>query len=238
VQPRTITVLLPAHDEAGSIADVVARCLSSVPGLDEVLVIDDGSTDGTGELARRAGARVVTLRPNRGKGVALRRGFEEARGDVLVLLDADGQDAPEDIPRLLEALRDDVVMVVGSRFLGTFSDGAITKINRAGNLALTAVLNALYGVRLTDTQAGFRAFRRGFLDGLALRSSRYDIEVDLLLSAVESGAPVIEVPVRRMARAHGHTDLGPMRDGARILGRMLARRWAHRSRPGRPPARA
>lgn len=221
---RTTTVLLPAHDEAGTIADVVARCRASVPDLEEVIVVDDGSTDGTGALAAAAGARVVALRPNRGKGVALRRGLEEVRGDVVVLLDADGQDAPEDIPLLLDALSDDVTMVVGSRFLGTFGEGAITPLNRLGNRTLTEVLNLLYRVRLTDTQAGFRAFHRRFLDGLRLSASRYDIEVDLLLSAVESGGRVIEVPVRRMARSYGASDLGSFRDGARILARILRRR--------------
>ncbi|UJR84387.1 glycosyltransferase family 2 protein [Sandaracinus amylolyticus] len=227
MEDRKTTVILPAHDEAGTIADVVARCRASVPGLDEVIVVDDGSRDGTGALAAGAGARVITLTPNRGKGVALRRGLEEARGDVIVLLDADGQDAPEDIPLLLEALRDEVVMVVGSRFLGTFGDGAITPLNRFGNRALTEVLNALYRVRLTDTQAGFRAFHRRFLDRISLSATRYDIEVDLLLSAVETGRPVIEVPVRRMARSYGTSDLGSFRDGARILRKIVRRRIAH-----------
>jgi glycosyltransferase involved in cell wall biosynthesis len=221
---RSATVILPAHDEAGTIEDVVRRCRTAVPGLLEVIVVDDGSTDGTGGLAERAGARVITLSPNRGKGIALRSGLAEARGDVIVLLDADGQDAPEDIPLLLEALTDGVTMVVGSRFLGTFDLGAITLINRAGNRALTEVLNALYGMRLTDTQAGFRAFHRRFLDGIRLSATRYDIEVDLLLSAVESGGSVLEVPVRRMARTYGSTDLGSFRDGARILSRIVRRR--------------
>lgn len=228
---RTTTVVLPAHDEAGTIEDIVRRCRASVPDLLEVIVVDDGSRDRTGELAANAGARVITLSPNRGKGVALRRGLAEAGGDVIVLLDADGQDAPEDIPQLLAALTDEVTMVVGSRFLGRFDRGAITPINRFGNRTLTGILNVLYGVRLTDTQAGFRAFHRRFLDGIRLSATRYDIEVDLLLSAVESGGPVIEVPVRRMARSYGSTDLGSFRDGARILARIVRRRARAAVRP-------
>lgn len=224
----SVTVILPAHDEAGTIADVVTRTRASVPGLDEVVVVDDGSTDDTARLAEAAGARVVRLTPNRGKGIALRRGLAEARGDVLVLLDADGQDAPEDIPALLAALEDGVTMVVGSRFLGTFEPGAITPLNRAGNRALTGIVNLLFGARLTDTQAGFRAFRRSFLDGLALSAQRYDIEVDLLLSALDRPGRVVEVAVRRSARSYGASDLGSVRDGARILGRILRRRLARR----------
>jgi glycosyltransferase involved in cell wall biosynthesis len=229
---RRVSVLLPAHDEAGTIEDVVRRCQASVPGLLEVLVIDDGSRDGTGELAMQAGARVIRLEPNQGKGVALRRGLSEARGDVIVLLDADGQDEPEDIPQLLRALGEGVTMVVGSRFLGTFSDGAITPLNRLGNQTLTALLNLLHGARLTDTQAGFRAFRRSFLDGLVLTAVRYDIEVDLLISALESEGQVVEVPVRRLARSYGSSDLGSFRDGTRILARILARRIGARRRAG------
>ena len=115
-------------------------------------------------------------------------------------------------------------MVVGSRFLGTFGEGAITPLNKLGNRALTEILNLLYGVRLTDTQAGFRAFPRSLLDGLVLRAVRYEIEVELLLSAVESSGRVLEVPVRRMARTYGTTDLGSFRDGARILRGIVARR--------------
>lgn len=235
---RTVSVVLPAHDEAGTIEDVVGRCRSSVPGLLEIIVVDDGSTDGTGDLAARAGARVIRLQPNRGKGVALRRALDEARGEVIVLLDADGQDAPEDITRLLDRLTDDVTMVVGSRFLGTFAEGAITPLNKLGNRALTEFLNLLYGVRLTDTQAGFRAFHRRLLDGLVLRAVRYDIEVDLLLSAVESTGRVAEVPVRRMARSYGTSDLGSFRDGARILARIVTRRLRalRASAPGRDGA--
>jgi glycosyltransferase involved in cell wall biosynthesis len=221
---RTVSVVLPAHDEAGTIEDIVTRCRDSVPELLEILVIDDGSTDGTGDLAARAGARVIRLAPNRGKGVALRRALSEVKGDVIVLLDADGQDAPEDIVRLLGALTEGVAMVVGSRFLGTFGEGAITPLNKLGNRALTEILNLLYGVRLTDTQAGFRAFPRSLLDGLVLRAVRYEIEVELLLSAVESSGRVLEVPVRRMARTYGTTDLGSFRDGARILRGIVARR--------------
>lgn len=223
----SVTVVLPAHDEAGTIADVVARTRAAVPDLAEVLVVDDGSRDGTGALAEAAGARVVRLEPNQGKGIALRRGLAEARGDVLVLLDADGQDAPEDIPALLAALGDGVTMVVGSRFLGTFEAGAITPLNRAGNVGLTAVVNVLYRARLTDTQAGFRAFRREFLDGLRLRAVRYDVEVDLLLSALERPGRVVEVPVRRSARSYGRSDLGSFRDGTRILARTVLRRLAY-----------
>jgi glycosyltransferase involved in cell wall biosynthesis len=219
-----VSVILAAHTEAGSIASIVRGCLEHTPDLLELLVVDDGSTDETSRLAEAAGATVLRLPVNGGKGVAIRHGIAHARGDLLLFMDADGQDDPADIPALLAAFAPGVDMVVGSRFLGHFDDGAITPLNRAGNRFLTEVVNALFGARLTDTQAGFRAVRREAAARCRLTARRYDIEVDLLLGVVRSGARVAEVPVRRMPRAHGATDLASFRDGTRILLRILRKR--------------
>lgn len=222
----SVSVILAAHDEAGSIAEVVAGCRAHTPHLEELLVIDDGSTDGTGRLAEEAGAKVIRLAENQGKGAAIRKGIAHATGDVLLFMDADGQDDPRDIPALLAALEDGADMVVGSRFLGRFEEGAITPLNRAGNRLLTEIVNVLFQVRLTDTQAGFRAVRRSSAARCALSARRYDIEVDLLLGVVKNGGRVVEVPVRRMPRSAGRTDLDSFRDGGRILLRILRKRAA------------
>jgi glycosyltransferase involved in cell wall biosynthesis len=219
------SVLLPAYNEGPVIGDVVARCLALTPPPVEVLVVDDGSTDGTSALAAAAGARVVRLGRNGGKGVALRFALPQTRGDVLVLMDADGQDDPADIPLLLDALQPDVDMVVGSRFLGTFGPNAITPLNRFGNQALTAVVNVLFGTSLTDTQAGVRAMRRETALRWDLAATRYDIEVDQLLSVLRAGGRVVEVPVKRAARGHGRSGLNSFRDGTRILLRILRKRF-------------
>lgn len=221
-----VSVVIPAHDEAGTIAEVVRRCQASTPDLLEVLVVDDGSRDDTAALAEAAGARVLRLSPNQGKGVALRRGFDEARGERLVCLDADGQDHPEEIPLLLDALAPGVGLVIGSRFIGRLEPGAISPLNRLGSYGLRAVLNGLWGLRVTDPFAGFRAFRRSALEGCTFEARHYDIEVDMLLGLVQRGVRVVEVPVRRSRREHGQTDLGSFRDGARMLRRMVTRRVA------------
>ncbi len=226
----SVSVVIAAHDEAPSIAGVVRGCRAHTPGLGEVLVVDDGSRDATAALAEEAGARVVRLPVNQGKGAALRRGIAEARGEVLVFLDADGQDDPAEIPLLLGALADDVALVIGSRFMGAFRDGAITGFNRAGNVGLTAVSNALFGMRISDTQAGFRAVRRRAVVDLPLRARRYDIETELLLRVHLAGGRVVEVPVTRSARSHGASGLSSLRDGARILRCMLSVRWDARRR--------
>jgi glycosyltransferase involved in cell wall biosynthesis len=219
--PESVGVLIAAYNEGPSIGAVVRGCLAHTPGLREVLVVDDGSRDDTAAEAERAGARVHRLPVNQGKGAALREGFARVAGDVVVLLDGDGQDPPEEIPRLLEALAPDVDLVIGSRFLGRFEAGAITPINRVGNLALTGVLNLLFGVRVTDSQAGFRALRRRALDGLQLEARAYDIETEVLLQVQARGGRVVEVGVTRGARAHGASGLSAVRDGTRILARMI-----------------
>jgi len=224
VSAPSITVLVAAYNEAPVIGNLVREALGTLPS-GEVLVVDDGSTDGTDRTAADAGARVVRLPENSGKGAAVRRGFGEVRGDVIVLIDGDGQDDPTEIPRLLEALRPGVDLVVGSRFIGQFEPGAITPINHWGNRFLTWVINRLFSTELTDTQAGFKAFRAETLRRLDLRAKRYDIEVDLLLGILRAGGRVVEVPVRRAARQHGESRLHSLRDGARILGRIVGLRF-------------
>jgi glycosyltransferase involved in cell wall biosynthesis len=220
----SVTVLVAAYNEAPVIGDVVRTALQAVPSS-EVLVVDDGSTDGTAQTAAAAGARVLQMPANGGKGAALRRGLTETLGEVIVLIDGDGQDDPAEIPSLLEALRPDVDLVVGSRFIGHFEPGAITPVNHWGNRFLTSVINVLFSTALTDTQAGFKAFRADVLRRIKLRASRFDIEVDLLLGVLRSGGRVVEIPVRRGARKHGASRLNSVIDGTRILRRIVARRF-------------
>ncbi len=226
-QPRDsqpITLVIPAHDEARTIAQVVADARAALPAGTEILVVDDGSTDGTGDAAEAVGVPVLRLRPNRGKGVALREGIAAAAGELLMFIDADGQDDPAEIPRLLDALGPGVDMVIGSRFLGTLLDGSITASHRLGNRALTGVFNRLYGTRLTDTQAGFRLVRRASLDLGRLRAVRYEIETELTLHVARRGGTIVEVPVTRAPRPSGASGFATLYDGTRVLAKMVAGR--------------
>jgi glycosyltransferase involved in cell wall biosynthesis len=211
------SVVIPARDEALAIGDVVRGCHGAL----EVIVVDDASRDGTATIAERAGASVVRSDTPLGKGGALRRGLAHARGDIVVLLDGDGQDPPAEIPRLVAAIEQGADLAIGSRFLGRFAPGAITAIDRLGNRALSSIFDRIYGVSLTDTQAGFRALRRRLVRRLDLRARHYDIETELLVRALQAGARVVEVPVSRHARRHGASGLRRIPDGLRILGCML-----------------
>ena len=221
-----LSVVIPAHEEREAVGGVVRAVLETCPDALEVLVVDDGSTDGTSEVAAAAGARVLRLNPNRGKGHALRAGIEAARGDVLVFIDADGQDDPREIPSLLAALGPDVDMVIGSRFTGTLLEGSITRLNYLGNRSLTWIFNRLYGSSITDTQAGFRALRRRALRPAELSAARYEIETELTLHVLEGGGRVVEVPVTRARRSGGASGFRVARDGLRVLRRMVRGRLA------------
>ena len=219
-----VTVLVACYNEAPVIGAVVRDALQALPN-GEVLVVDDGSNDGTDRVARAAGARVMQLPANGGKGAAIRQGLPDVRGEIIVLIDGDGQDDPGEIPQLLSALKPGVDLVVGSRFLGHFEPGAITPVNAFGNRFLTSVINVLFAQQLTDTQAGFKAFRAETLRRVSLTAHRFDIEVDLLLGILRAGGRVVEIPVRRAPRQHGKSRLNSFLDGARIFRRIVARRF-------------
>jgi glycosyltransferase involved in cell wall biosynthesis len=217
-------MVIPAWNEVETIVEVAEGARAALEAGDEVLVVDDGSTDGTAARAEDAGFRVVRIRPNQGKGRALRRGIEEASHDLLLFIDADGQDDPGELSRLIEALEPDVAMVIGSRFLGTLHDGSITPSHKVGNRVLTGLFNVLYGCALTDTQAGFRLVRRSALDVEQLRAVRYEIETELTLHVLRRGGRVVEVPVSRERRPHGASGFGTAYDGLRVLAKMVTGR--------------
>ena len=175
-----VAVVVPAHEEAGRIGPAVAALVEEY----DVLVVDDGSTDGTAAEARAAGARVVEQPENRGYAAALARGFGEATGDVVVTYDGDGENRPADVARLVEPVADgrhDLVL------------GARAVVPRRSERALNAVVRRRTGV--SDAYTGFRALRRELAASLDLDAT--DNCGTLVLRAVDRGASVGEVPVRR-----------------------------------------
>lgn len=215
-EPR-ISLVIAAHNEAATIADVVERARVAIAEPCEVIVIDDGSGDGTGDAAAAVGARVIRLSPNRGKGVALRTGIDASRGEWLIFIDADGQDDPDEIPKLLTEARHGVAMVNGSRFRGRLLEGAISGPNLVGNLVMTGLLDLAFLATITDSQAGFRVVHGPTVRALPLRSVEYEIETEMLAHLLRRRLRVVEVPVNRYRRAAGVTDFRRIRNGLRIL---------------------
>jgi glycosyltransferase involved in cell wall biosynthesis len=192
-QPKIIAAI-PAYNEERHIEEIVTKTLQYV---DEVIVVDDGSTDRTGERAERAGAIVIKHDINMGKGVGINTAFKTARElnpVAMVLLDADGQHNPEEIPRLLDpVLNKRADMVVGSRFL---ANNHIPKYRVLGQTVLNITTNLGSGIKLTDTQSGFRAFSRKAIERMALKQTGFAVESEMQFIAGRHGLKVTEVPIK------------------------------------------
>jgi len=197
-------VLLPSLNEAGSIAGLVRRIRKTSPGYG-VYVVDSGSTDGTQDIARRDGARVITLR-EKGKARAVRKAFAEIDADRIVLLDSDGSYAPEDIPALLKALGDCPV-AVGNRFGGKMRAGAMGAVHAFGNRLLTLLANILYGKRIGDVCSGFWAFRRDAYKNIRINSDHFELEANFYVECARKRIDICEVPVS-YGKRRGKSKLG------------------------------
>ncbi len=193
-QASQVVAVIPAYNEARFIGSVV---LATRRVVEIVIVVDDGSSDGTAEIAQAAGATVVRLAENQGKGAALNAGFRRALAsgaDAVVILDGDAQHNPEDIPGvLLPVLAGSADVVIGSRFLGTKSK--IPWWRQMGQHALTKMTNAASGVKLTDSQSGFRAFSRDALERMVFHSSGLAVESEMQFQLQEGGLRWQEVPI-------------------------------------------
>jgi glycosyltransferase involved in cell wall biosynthesis len=204
--------IIPAFNEEGTIGEVVTGLAGVV---DRVLVVDDGSTDGTAERARRAGAEVLEYGGNRGKGHAIRQGVAVAtdRGYThALMLDGDMQHLPSEAPRLLDAAARtgaDVVLAE-RRFDRDEMPTSRYYANRLGSI----VLSWFVGGRFRDTQCGFRVFRLAALRGIALKARGYDIETEMLVKLSRRGATIATVPVTAVY-AGEQSKLRPVRDTTR-----------------------
>ncbi len=216
-----VSAVILARDEQDTIADVIGK----VRGLvEEVLVVDGHSMDRTAEVARNAGARVVQD-SGRGKGDGYRTGIREARGEVLVFLDADGSHDPQDVPRLAAPiLADELDLVIASRWRGGSDDirPNITHLVRdlGGNI-LSIIISYRFGSEITDCLNGFRAIRKHVAEALGLNADDFDIEHEMVMKALKKGFRVGEVPSHEYARAGGRSKLPTFRKAHLFFIRLL-----------------
>ena len=207
--------VIPAYNAALTIEEVVRRTAAV---LRRVLVVDDGSTDGTGPRAEKAGARVISHASNRGKGAALRTAFEALEPeplDAVITLDADAQHDPGDIPLFQEAFRRSRAdVIVGSRSLDFTS---MSPGRRFGNRLSSSALRIFSGLRLPDSQSGFRLYSMDFLRKVKARGNAYDAEMELLLRAAAGGFRVESLALRRfVADGRAGSHFRPWLDTCRI----------------------
>ena len=214
-----ISIVMPCLNEEQTVEICVRKGLSWLQRSGtrgEVLVVDNGSTDGSPQLALAAGARVV-YESTRGYGAALRRGFAEAKGDWLVMGDCDDTYEFGDLDSLMEPLYEGADLSIGNRFAGGIAPGAMTWSHRyIGTPAISMLLRMFTGLKVGDSQCGLRAFTRQALDRLDLRTNGMELASEMILKAARRGLKVAERPVPYAERL-GEAKLNTFRDGWRHL---------------------
>ena len=216
-------VAIPAFEAAHSVAAVVRRALAMSA---EVVVIDDGSGDATGDAARACGVPVLTNDINLGKGRALKAAFDHLFGsgyDAVVTLDADGQHPPEEMPKLLAPWRDGADLVLGTR---AHLYRAMGRVRRASNGTSSWLISHVAGATLPDCQTGYRLYTRRLIETIGFPEARFEAESAVLVRAVRRGFRVVGVPVRldeADGRATSH--YRPIVDSLRIAGAVARARF-------------
>lgn len=221
-----VSVVIPVFNEEATVADIVTRTKKTLETMGvtyEVLVVDDGSTDHSADIAEKSQVNVLR-EPHKGKGLALRTGFEQARGELVVTLDADGSHWPEEIPLVLKyILENRADFVIGSRFFNSEANKAkVPRLNGIGNKLFNDMIRYLTGVKITDSQSGFRAIRSSLIKRMKLSSRGYEVESEMLIKALRMRARVTETPIRFDQRTVGKSKLDPIKDGARIFRAIIA----------------
>ncbi|MDW5610196.1 glycosyltransferase family 2 protein [Mycolicibacterium sp. jd] len=220
----SVSLVIPVRNEARNVAWVLEQITEDV---DEIILVDGASTDATLITALRYRPDIkVVAQEGVGKGSALRTGFFAASGDIIVMMDADGSMAPQEIRHYVHFLRNGYDFVKGSRFIGGGGSLDITAFRKLGNRFLLGVFNSLYDSDLTDLCYGFCAFHRRYLELLELSATGFEIEAEMTVRAMQAGLRIAEVPSLEMPRRSGKSNLRAVRDGTRVLRTVL---HGHRS---------
>jgi glycosyltransferase involved in cell wall biosynthesis len=230
VRSERLSIIVPVFNEATTVRAVIDRLLTiDLPVPREILIIDDGSTDGTGEVldtAAREGLAVIVIRmpQNGGKGSAIRAGLARATGTIVAIQDADLELDPAQLAGLVRPIvKGDANVVYGSRFL----DGTARapRMTLAGNRMLTAATNLLYGSAITDMETGYKIMRTDIAHSLKLSASRFEIEPQITARLLRGGHRIHELPVRFAPRSKAEGKKIKWRDGVRALQVLLNERF-------------
>jgi len=219
---RSVSIVIPARNEEaslGMVLDEVLLAIRTMHGYEfELIVVDNNSTDRTYAIALEKGARVVKeTKP--GKGMALAKGFKEAHGDIIIMMDADYSHSAKEFPSFLQKIDNGYGLVIGSRQLGKSDE--YTPIRRFGNLFLTGSFRILFGYYLTDALNGFKAFRKDVVKKHACTSKDFEIEIELIYYALKENMIVGEVESHERERFGGEMKSRALIHGPKFLAAIL-----------------
>jgi glycosyltransferase involved in cell wall biosynthesis len=205
--PLTLTVVIPCYNEVSSIEPVLERVLA-VNIADEIIIVDDGSSDGTRDILAKieaqnlANVRIIYHPHNQGKGAAVITGFKAAKGDILMIQDADFEYDPREYPILLKPIHEGIATVVyGSRFLGG-PRKAMNFWNMVANKGLTLATNVLYNAILSDMETCYKVFRREVVQNMTIHARRFEFEPEVTAKVLKQGIRIYEVPISYNGREY------------------------------------
>ena len=209
-----VVTLIPAYNEERNIASVIEKARKYT---DVVLVVDDGSQDRTKEVAETAGAVVISYPENKGKAEAMRVGFKECirnNSNVVVVLDADGQHDPDEIPQFLEKINEGFDIVVGAR---QFDRSVMPKIRIFANSFSSWVTSLVCRTKILDSQSGYRAIRVSVIQKIPLTSQRYQIETEMLIKAAKCNFKIAFIPIKTIYRKEAKSKVNQIIDPLKFL---------------------
>jgi glycosyltransferase involved in cell wall biosynthesis len=223
-----LTVIVPVYNERVTVAEVIRRIRAvEIPVAVEVIVVDDGSSDGTDKVLSALGdstVRVLRHTVNQGKGAAIRTGMAAARGDLLLIQDADLEYDPKDWPRLLEPVLSGKARVVyGSRFTGERMN--MLPLHWIGNRFLSLVTNILYSSTMSDMETCYKLFDRRVLEGITIQSDKFDFEPEITAKILRRGVRIYEVPISYAGRELDEGKKITWRDGFGALRALIKYRF-------------
>ncbi len=221
-QQLNVWVVIPAYneeDKVGSLVRDIRRLGFSV------LVIDDGSTDGTYEVARREADVVLKNERNYGKGVALRRGItyllERANPDYIITMDADYQHSPDDIEKFLDCARAGKHFVIGDRM---HNPEGMPFVRKGTNRFMSWLISLMVGQKIPDTQCGFRLIKRDVLESIDMRSDKFEVESEIIIEAARRKFAIESIPIRSIYHKHHRSNIHPFFDTLRFIKFILSRK--------------